>query len=172
MFYCHLRNIQDSLSDGKTPYERRFGEPFKGPIILFGSLVEYYCLCERPKTRIHKFGKKVLPGLLHRRLVSDSRSKRKPKKQCVKVSHGESEQVSGRAAQIVNNQRSWHNRVKSCEMDSRRVVDCVNAVEESERSEVSSGSRAPKIAECTSGALEETNRHRVPLASQDLRACV
>ena len=25
---------------GKTPYERRFGQPFKGPIIPFGSLVE------------------------------------------------------------------------------------------------------------------------------------
>ena len=41
---CHtyLRNVQDLLSDGKTPYERRFGEPFNGPIIPFGSLVEYY----------------------------------------------------------------------------------------------------------------------------------
>ena len=41
---CHtyLRNIQDLLSDGKTPHEMRFGEPFKGPIIPFGSLVEYY----------------------------------------------------------------------------------------------------------------------------------
>ena len=29
------------LSDGKTQYERRFGEPFKGPIIPFGSLVEF-----------------------------------------------------------------------------------------------------------------------------------
>ena len=28
--------------DGKTPYERRFGQPFKGPIIPFGSLVEYH----------------------------------------------------------------------------------------------------------------------------------
>ena len=37
----YLRNVQDLLSDGKTPYERRFGEPFKGPIIPFGSLVEY-----------------------------------------------------------------------------------------------------------------------------------
>ena len=37
-----LRNIQDLLSDGKTPYERRFGKPFKGPIIPFVSLVEYY----------------------------------------------------------------------------------------------------------------------------------
>ena len=26
----------------KTPYERRFGEPFKGPIIPFGSLVEHH----------------------------------------------------------------------------------------------------------------------------------
>ena len=26
----------------KTPYERRFGQPFKGPIIPFGSLVEYH----------------------------------------------------------------------------------------------------------------------------------
>ena len=33
-FSC-LRNIQDLLSDGKTPHERRFGEPFKGPIIPF-----------------------------------------------------------------------------------------------------------------------------------------
>ena len=30
--YCYLRNIQDLLSDGKTPYERRFGMPFKGPV--------------------------------------------------------------------------------------------------------------------------------------------
>ena len=39
---CHryLRNIQDLLSLGKTPCEWRFGEPFKGPIIPFGSLVE------------------------------------------------------------------------------------------------------------------------------------
>ena len=26
--YCYLRNILDLLSDGKTPYERRFGKPF------------------------------------------------------------------------------------------------------------------------------------------------
>ena len=47
--YTNLRNIQDLLSDGKTPYERRFGKPFKGPIIPYGSLVEYYFhFCERP----------------------------------------------------------------------------------------------------------------------------
>ena len=38
--FSYLRNIQDLLSDGKTPYERRFGQPFRGPIIPFGSLVE------------------------------------------------------------------------------------------------------------------------------------
>ena len=37
--YCHLRNIQDLLSDGKTPHERRFGEPFEGPMIPFGSMI-------------------------------------------------------------------------------------------------------------------------------------
>ena len=30
--YTYLRNIQDLLSDGKTPYERRFGELFKRPV--------------------------------------------------------------------------------------------------------------------------------------------
>ena len=31
--YCYLRNIQDLVGDGKTLYESRFGESFKGPII-------------------------------------------------------------------------------------------------------------------------------------------
>ena len=38
---CYLRNVQDLLADGKTPCERRFGEPFEGPIIPFGAPVEY-----------------------------------------------------------------------------------------------------------------------------------
>ena len=47
--YTYLRNIQDLLSGGKTPYERRFGEHFEGQIIPFGSLVECYpSLCEGP----------------------------------------------------------------------------------------------------------------------------
>ena len=61
--YTYLQNIQDLLSDGKTPYERRFGKPFKGPIIPFGSLVEYYPISAKDQSRIHQFGKKVLPGL-------------------------------------------------------------------------------------------------------------
>ena len=48
---------------GKTPYERRFGELFEGPIIPFGSLVEYYPISAKDQSRIHQFGMKVLPGL-------------------------------------------------------------------------------------------------------------
>ena len=47
-FCGYLRNVQDLLSDVKIPYERRFGKPFKGPIIPFGSLVEYYFFWGRP----------------------------------------------------------------------------------------------------------------------------
>ena len=61
--YTCLRNVTDLLSDGKTPYERRFGQPFKGPIIPFGSLVEYHPKTAKDQSRIHQFGKKVLPGL-------------------------------------------------------------------------------------------------------------
>ena len=61
--YTYLRNVTDLLSDGKTPYERRFGQPLKGPIIPFGSLVEYHPITAKDQSRIHQFGKKVLPGL-------------------------------------------------------------------------------------------------------------
>ena len=61
--YTYLRNVTDLLSDGKTPYERRFGQPFERPIIPFGSLVEYHPISAKDQSRIHQFGKKVLPGL-------------------------------------------------------------------------------------------------------------
>ena len=37
---CCQRNIQDLLSDGKTLCERRFGVPFKGQMVPFGSVDE------------------------------------------------------------------------------------------------------------------------------------
>ena len=54
---CHtyLRNVTDLLSDGKTPFE--------GPVIPFGSLVEYHPITAKDQSRIHQFGKKVFPGL-------------------------------------------------------------------------------------------------------------
>ena len=62
-YYTYLRYVTDLLSDGKTPYERRFGQPFRGPIIPFGSLVVYHPITAKDQSRIHQFGKKVLPGL-------------------------------------------------------------------------------------------------------------
>ena len=61
--YTYLRNVTDLLSDGKTPYERRLRQPYKGPIIPFGSLVEYHPKTAKDQSRIHQFGKKVLRGL-------------------------------------------------------------------------------------------------------------
>ena len=61
--YTYLRKRQDLLSDGKIPHERHFGQPFKGPIIPFCSLVEFYPISAKDQSRIHQFGKKVLPGL-------------------------------------------------------------------------------------------------------------
>ena len=54
--YTFLRNVTD-LSDGKTPNERRFGQPLKGPIIPFGSLVEYPLVTSKDQSRIYQFGK-------------------------------------------------------------------------------------------------------------------
>ena len=61
--YTYLRNVTDLLSDGKTPYERRFGQPCKGLIVPFGSLDEYHPETAKDQTQIHQFGKKILPGL-------------------------------------------------------------------------------------------------------------
>ena len=58
---CYI--VTDLLSDGKMSYERRFGQPFKGPVIPFGSLVEYHPITAKDQSRIHQCGKKVLPGL-------------------------------------------------------------------------------------------------------------
>ena len=60
--FTYLRNITDLLSDGKTPYERRFGgEPFKGQI-PFRSPVECYPISSKDQSRIHQFVQKVLRG--------------------------------------------------------------------------------------------------------------
>ena len=64
--YCYLRNIQDLLSDEKTPYERLFGMPFNGPmipLIPFGAMVEYHPISAKNLSRLHQFGPKVLPGI-------------------------------------------------------------------------------------------------------------
>ena len=64
--YTYLRNVTDLLSDGKTSYERRFWQTFKGPIIPFGSLVEYHPFTAKGQSRIHQFGKKVFTWIFPR----------------------------------------------------------------------------------------------------------
>ena len=39
--FCMLRNVHDILPDGRTAYEKRFGEPFRGTIIPFGAAITY-----------------------------------------------------------------------------------------------------------------------------------
>ena len=61
--HCYLRNIQDLLSDGKTPYERRFGMHLNGPVMPFGAMVEYHPISAKDTSRLHQYGPKVLPGI-------------------------------------------------------------------------------------------------------------
>ena len=57
--YTYLRNIQDLLSDGKTPYERRCGMPFNGPVMPFGVMVEYHPVSAKDQSRLQQFGKSL-----------------------------------------------------------------------------------------------------------------
>ena len=61
--YTYLRNVTDLLSDGKTPYERRFGMPLYGPVMPFGALVEYHPIAAKDISRVHQVRPKVLPGI-------------------------------------------------------------------------------------------------------------
>ena len=60
---CYLRNVQDFLADGKTSYERRFAEPFKGPKIPLGQRLNIIRFSARDQSRLHPFGKKFPPGI-------------------------------------------------------------------------------------------------------------
>ena len=63
---CHtyLRNIQDLLSDGKTPYEGRFGNHLKDRSFRLVHWLSITLSLRKKQSRIHQFGKKVLPVLL------------------------------------------------------------------------------------------------------------
>ena len=60
--YTYLRNSTDLLSDGKTPHERLLDNLFKDRLF---HLVHSLChpVTAKDQSRIHQFGKKVLPGL-------------------------------------------------------------------------------------------------------------
>ena len=38
-------------------------EKFQGPLIPLGAMVEYHPISVRDQSRLHQFGKKVLPGV-------------------------------------------------------------------------------------------------------------
>ena len=46
---------------GRRRMKDVLGNHFKGPIIPFGSLVEYHPFTAKDQSRIRQFGKKVLP---------------------------------------------------------------------------------------------------------------
>ena len=52
-----------SASDGKTPCERRFGNPFNGPVIRFGAMVELHPISAEYLSRLHQSAPKILPGI-------------------------------------------------------------------------------------------------------------
>ena len=57
-------NLRHSAKGSLDAYNVTFSlTPFKGPTIPFGSLVEYHTITAKDQSRIHQFGKKVLPGL-------------------------------------------------------------------------------------------------------------
>ena len=58
--YCCLRNIQDLLSDEKTPYDRWFGMPFNGLEMQFGAMVENHPVSAKDQSRLHQFGPQSL----------------------------------------------------------------------------------------------------------------
>ena len=61
--YCFLRNVVDVLACGRTPWHKRFGRPFKGPIIPFGAEVQYKPITAKDKDRLHAMGSQLLSGV-------------------------------------------------------------------------------------------------------------
>ena len=59
--FCETSQIYYLM--GRRPMKDVLDNHFGGPIIPLGSLVEYHPLTAKDQSRIHQFGKKVLPGL-------------------------------------------------------------------------------------------------------------
>ena len=61
-YYCYLRNVQD-LSWQVGEHFVRDGRTTEGPIIPFGAEVQCHPISTNDQSRLHQFGKKVLPGI-------------------------------------------------------------------------------------------------------------
>ena len=73
--YRYLPNVQDLVWGGKTPCERRIGEPSKGPMLPFGSIIEYIVVL--PKTS-QDFVPIVVPGFSTENLDAPEIHARRP----------------------------------------------------------------------------------------------
>ena len=60
---CCFRSVQDLLADGKAPYKKPIRRTFTGPVIPFGSVVEYHPISAKDQSRLHQVGKEVQPGI-------------------------------------------------------------------------------------------------------------
>ena len=61
--YCFLRCVHDKVQGNQTAFEKRFGKPFKGPIIPFGAQIEYKPSQPVEIQALHQFGKKMKAGI-------------------------------------------------------------------------------------------------------------
>ena len=61
--FTFLHNCVDKLADGTTPYQNRFGTPFKGPILPFGCEILYKPSSAKVQNQMHPFGSKMLHGI-------------------------------------------------------------------------------------------------------------
>ena len=63
-YYAFARNINDIIEKrGKTAYEVRHGNPFRGNKIAFGAYVEWLFSNPEDKLRMHTFDKKTRQGI-------------------------------------------------------------------------------------------------------------
>ena len=64
MLYLSAKHSRSLVWWEDSPYERRFGQPSEGPIIPFGSLVEYYPISAKDHSTIHQFWKGSLTWIV------------------------------------------------------------------------------------------------------------
>ena len=61
--YTYLRNVTDLLSDGRRPMKNVLGNHLKDLLFHLVHWLSYHPFIAKDQSRIHQFGKKVLPGL-------------------------------------------------------------------------------------------------------------
>ena len=64
MLYLSAKHSRSLVCWENSIREFFFGKPLKSPIIPFGSLVEYYPILAKDQSRIHQFGKEVVPWIV------------------------------------------------------------------------------------------------------------